>query len=419
MENQKLCRKCFRLFEKLERCPNCGSPIIISHPELLSLNIAHMDCDSFYASVEKRDRPELIDKPVIIGGGRRGVVSTACYIARIRGVHSAMPMYRALKLCPDAVILRPRMKLYAEISLQIRKMMLELTPAVEPISLDEAFLDLTGTERLHKKPPAVLLAELTCRLKNELGLTGSVGLSHNKFLAKVASDLDKPSGFSIIGKFETEKFLSTKPVNILWGVGAGTKEKLAAMGIKNLNDLKRWDENDFVRKFGSSGKRLKALASGKDNRRVLPERSIKSISNETTFGNDVGQSSILIGHLWRMCEKVSDRAKSRELAGKVGVLKLKTSKHRLITRRLTFKEPTNIADRLFSALEPLLKNEIKEVRFRLLGVTLMDLCDQKYADLTGDLLDPHSKNRERAELASDQIRKKFGVNAIIKGRSLR
>ena len=190
MENQKLCRKCFKLFEKLERCPNCGSPIIISHPELLSLNIAHMDCDSFYASVEKRDRPELIDKPVIIGGGRRGVVSTACYIARIRGVHSAMPMYRALKLCPDAVILRPRMKLYAEISRQIRTMMLELTPAVEPISLDEAFLDLTGTERLHKKPPAVLLAELTSRLKNELGLTGSVGLSHNKFLAKVASDLD-------------------------------------------------------------------------------------------------------------------------------------------------------------------------------------------------------------------------------------
>nr|ADI17191.1 nucleotidyltransferase/DNA polymerase Involved in DNA repair [uncultured Rhodobacterales bacterium HF0070_10D05] len=330
-----------------------------------------------------------------------------------------MPMYRALKLCPDAVILRPRMKLYAEISRQIRTMMLELTPAVEPISLDEAFLDLTGTERLHKKPPAVLLAELTSRLKNELGLTGSVGLSHNKFLAKVASDLDKPSGFSIIGKFETEKFLSTKPVNILWGVGAGTKEKLAAMGIKNLNDLKRWDESDFVRKFGSSGKRLKALASGKDNRRVLPERSIKSISNETTFGNDVGQSSILVGHLWRMCEKVSDRAKSREIAGKVGVLKLKTSKHRLITRRLTFKEPTNIADRLFSALEPLLKNEIKEVRFRLLGVTLMDLCDQKYADLTGDLLDPYSRNRERAELASDQIRKKFGVNAIIKGRSLR
>ena len=378
-----------------------------------------MDCDSFYASVEKRDCPELIDKPVIIGGGRRGVVSTACYVARIRGVHSAMPMYRALKLCPDAVVIRPRMKLYAEISLQIRKMMLELTPAVEPISLDEAFLDLGGTQRLHKKPPAVLLAELTNRIKNELGLTGSIGLSHNKFLAKVASDLNKPNGFSIIGKQETEKFLFNKPVNILWGVGAGTKEKLGAMGIKTLSDLLRWEESDFVRKFGASGKRLKALASGKDNRRVMAERLIKSISNETTFGEDILNHEILIGHLWRMCEKVSDRAKSREIAGKVGVIKLKTDKHRLITRRLTFKEPTNMADRLFNALEPLLKNEIKEVKFRLLGVTLTNLCDQKYADLTDDLLDPNAQNRQKAELATDKIRRKFGVNAIIKGRSLR
>ena len=393
--------------------------MIISHPELLTLNIAHMDCDSFYASVEKRDYPELIDKPVIIGGGRRGVVSTACYIARIRGVHSAMPMYRALKLCPDAVIIKPRMKLYAEVSLEIRKMMLELTPAVEPISLDEAFLDLGGTQRLHKKPPAVLLAELTNRIKNELGLTGSIGLSHNKFLAKVASDLNKPNGFSIIGKQETEKFLFNQPVNILWGVGAGTKEKLGAMGIKTLSDLLRWEESDFVRKFGTSGKRLKALASGKDNRRVMAERLIKSISNETTFGQDILKHEILIGHLWRMCEKVSDRAKSREIAGKVGVIKLKTDKHRLITRRLTFKEPTNMADRLFNALEPLLKSEIKEVKFRLLGVTLTDLCDQKYADLTGDLIDPNAQNREKAELATDKIRRKFGVNAIIKGRSLR
>ena len=393
--------------------------MIISHPELLTLNIAHMDCDSFYASVEKRDYPELIDKPVIIGGGRRGVVSTACYIARIRGVHSAMPMYRALKLCPDAVIIKPRMKLYAEVSLEIRKMMLELTPAVEPISLDEAFLDLGGTQRLHKKPPAVLLAELTNRIKNELGLTGSIGLSHNKFLAKVASDLNKPNGFSIIGKKETEKFLFNQPVNILWGVGAGTKEKLGALGIRTLSDLLRWEESDFIRKFGTSGKRLKALASGKDNRRVMAERLIKSISNETTFGQDILKHEILIGHLWRMCEKVSDRAKSREIAGKVGVIKLKTDKHRLITRRLTFKEPTNMADRLFNALEPLLKSEIKEVNFRLLGVTLTDLCDQKYADLTGDLIDPNAQNREKAELATDKIRRKFGVNAIIKGRSLR
>ena len=264
-----------------------------------------------------------------------------------------------------------------------------------------------------------MLAELTNRIKNELGLTGSIGLSHNKFLAKVASDLNKPNGFSIIGKQETEKFLFNQPVNILWGVGAATKEKLGALGIRTLSDLLRWEESDFIRKFGTSGKRLKALASGKDNRRVMAERLIKSISNETTFGQDILKHEILIGHLWRMCEKVSDRAKSREIAGKVGVIKLKTDKHRLITRRLTFKEPTNMADRLFNALEPLLKSEIKEVNFRLLGVTLTDLCNQKYADLTGDLIDPNAQNREKAELATDKIRRKFGVNAIIKGRSLR
>ena len=246
MEHQKLCRKCFMLFKKAKRCPNCNSPIFIVHPELLSLNIAHMDCDSFYASVEKRDRPELIDKPVIIGWGRRGVVSTACYIARIRGVHSAMPIYRALKLCPDAVIIKPRMKLYADISLKIRKMMLELTPAVEPISLDEAFLDLSGTQRLHKKSPAVVLAELTNRMKNDLGLTGSIGLSHNKFLAKIASDLNKPNGFSIIGKKETEKFLSNKPVNILWAV----RER----AIDSLCPTRPVSDCDFVANILANGR---------------------------------------------------------------------------------------------------------------------------------------------------------------------
>ena len=414
-----LCRKCFNTFNEEGRCPRCSSPLVVSHSELFDLNIAHMDCDAFYASVEKRDNPDLADKPVIIGGGRRGVVSTACYIARIRGVKSAMPMFKALEKCPDAVVIRPRMKIYAEISQQIRAMMNDITPLVEPLSLDEAFMDMSGTHKLHGAPPAVMLAKLMDRMSGNLGLTGSIGLSHNKFLAKIASDLNKPNGFSIIGKRETEKFLFNKPVNILWGVGAGTKEKLEAMGIKTLSDLLRWEESDFVRKFGISGKRLKALASGKDNRRVMAERLIKSISNETTFGEDILKHEILIGHLWRMCEKVSDRAKSREIAGKVGVIKLKTDKHRLITRRLTFKEPTNMADRLFNALEPLLKSEIKEVKFRLLGVTLTDLCDQKYADLTDDLLDPNAQNRQKAELATDKIRRKFGDNAIIKGRSLR
>jgi DNA polymerase-4 len=179
-----------------------------------------MDCDAFYASVEKRDNPELASKPVIIGGGRRGVVSTACYVARVRGVKSAMPMFQALKLCPEAVVVRPRMEEYVKASAAIRKMMQELTPAIEPLSLDEAFLDMTGTTALHGAPPAVMLARLVKRMREELGLTGSIGLSHNKFLAKVASDLDKPRGFSVIGKAETNQFLKDKPIGLIWGVGA-------------------------------------------------------------------------------------------------------------------------------------------------------------------------------------------------------
>jgi len=187
-----LCRACLTEIEEASRCPACGSPRVLSHPELFSLSIAHMDCDAFYASVEKRDNPELRDKPVIIGGGRRGVVSTACYIARIKGVRSAMPMFKALKLCPEAIVVRGRMDTYVEVSRQIRKLMEDLTPDIEPLSLDEAFLDLSGTARLHGHPPAVMLANLLKRMEEELGITGSIGLSQNKFLAKVASDLDKP-----------------------------------------------------------------------------------------------------------------------------------------------------------------------------------------------------------------------------------
>jgi len=190
------------------------------HPEVNALSIAHIDCDAFYASVEKRDDPSLANKALIIGGGRRGVVSTACYIARLSGVRSAMPMFKALKLCPDAVVLPPRMDKYAEVSREIRSMMLALTPQIEPLSLDEAFLDLTGTERLHGAIPAVQLERLVQRIARELGVTASVGLSDCKFLAKIASDLDKPSGFSIIGRTEALDFLESKPVSMIWGVSS-------------------------------------------------------------------------------------------------------------------------------------------------------------------------------------------------------
>ena len=378
-----------------------------------------MDCDAFYASVEKRDHPDLADKPVIIGGGRRGVVSTACYVARIRGVKSAMPMFQALKLCPDAVIIKPRMAVYAEVSRAIRQMMEDLTPAIEPLSLDEAFLDLRGTEKLHGAPPAVMLARLVYRMRQELGLTGSIGLSHNKFLAKVASDLNKPRGFSVIGKDDTAAFLQDKPVRMIWGVGSATQAALAQAGIRSFTDLLRWQRVDLTQKFGSMGERLWHLARGQDHRRISRNTPVKSISNETTFFEDTADPDLLDGHLWRMCEKVSDRAKAKELAGRVVTLKLKTAGHKIITKRQTLEDATQLADRVYRVARALLSQVPAGQAYRLIGAGLSDLCAASQAERSGDLLDPQAHQRGAAERATDKIRKKFGEDAILKGRALR
>ncbi|MEM8776940.1 MAG: DNA polymerase IV [Pseudomonadota bacterium] len=414
-----LCRDCLHAFESGARCPDCGSPRVLCHPELFDLSIAHMDCDAFYASVEKCENPELADKPLIIGGGRRGVVSTACYIARIRGVRSAMPMFKALKLCPEAVVLKPRMELYAEVSREIRAMMQDLTPDIEPLSLDEAFLDLTGTARLHGAPPAIMLARLTKRMREELGLTGSIGLSHNKFLAKVASDLDKPRGFSVIGKAETDMFLRDKPISLIWGVGHSTRESLNKSGIHTFADLRRWDRRELSARFGSMGERLWHLARGQDQRRVSANTPVKSISNETTFSEDTADPHILDGHIWRMAEKVADRAKSRALAGRVVTLKLKRSDHSLLTRRLSLRDPTQLADAIYRTARDLFEQVEPDKPYRLLGVGISDLVPERVADALGDLLDPQAVRRGEAERATDEIRARFGSDAILKGRSLR
>ncbi|TDK46294.1 DNA polymerase IV [Antarcticimicrobium luteum] len=423
---QALCRDCLTQFDAPEaapgrarRCPSCASPRVVAHAELFDLSIAHMDCDAFYASVEKRDNPELAGKPVIIGGGRRGVVSTACYVARIRGVHSAMPMFQALKLCPDAVVIRPRMEVYAAVSRQIRAMMEDLTPAVEPLSLDEAFLDLTGTGKLHGAPPAVMLARLIRRMKDELGLTGSIGLSHNKFLAKVASDLDKPRGFSVIGRAETADFLRDRPVRMIWGIGPAAQAALDKAGIRTFADLLRWEQRDLQARFGTMGERLYHLARGQDRRRVVANAPMKSISNETTFHEDTGDADILDGHLWRMAEKVSDRAKAKGLAGRVVVLKLKRADHSLLSRRVALRDATQMADRLYRSARALFDQLGDPGPYRLLGVGLAELCPEAEADKSGDLLDPGAARRSGAERAADEIRKRFGADAILKGRALR
>ncbi|WP_170530443.1 DNA polymerase IV [Ruegeria arenilitoris] len=414
-----LCRDCLASLHDERRCPSCGSPRVLRHPELFDLTIAHMDCDAFYASVEKRDNPELAGKPVIIGGGRRGVVSTACYVARIRGVRSAMPMFQALKLCPDAVVIKPRISIYVEVSRQIRAMMDELTPDIEPLSLDEAFMDLSGTQRLHGAPPAVMLARLVKRMKDELGLTGSIGLSHNKFLAKVASDLDKPRGFSVIGMAETAEFLNDKPVRLIWGIGPAAQESLERAGIRTFSDLLRWDQEALTARFGSMGYRLWHLARGQDKRRVSAHEPMKSISNETTFFEDTANPDILDGHLWRMAEKVADRAKAKGLAGRVVTLKLKKANHKLLTRRVSLRDATQMADRIYRTARGLFDQVGDQGPFRLLGCGLSDLCAEDQADISGDLLDPGATQRSKAERATDEIRRKYGTDAIVKGRALR
>ena len=389
------------------------------HDELWDLSIAHMDCDAFYASVEKRDNPELRDKPVIIGGGKRGVVSTACYIARIRGVRSAMPMFQALKLCPDAVVVRPRMDAYAEASRAVRALMDELTPQIEPLSLDEAFLDLTGTARLHGAPPAIMLARLAKRMKDELGLSGSIGLSHNKFLAKVASDLDKPRGFSVIGRAETVDFLKPKPVRLIWGIGPATQASLDKAGIHTIGNLHRWEKDQLTERFGQTGERLFHLARGEDYRRISPNAPVKSISKETTFFEDTSDPDVLDGHLWRLSEQVSARAKAKDKAGRVVTLKLKTKAFKTITKRQSLHQPTQMADTIYRVARSLYDAAGNTGPFRLIGVGISDLTSAHDADREGDLLDPDAGRRANAERATDKIRAKFGTDAIKKGRALR
>ncbi len=414
-----LCRECLTRFASGPRCPSCHARRVVADDELFDLAIAHMDCDAFYASVEKRDDPALRDRPVIVGGGRRGVVTTACYIARIHGVRSAMPMFKALRLCPEAVIVKPRFEAYAAASREIRGMMEELTPAIEPLSLDEAFLDLTGTARLHGAPPAAMLAGLVRRMERELRLSGSIGLSHNKFLAKIASDLDKPRGFSVISRAETEAFLRGKPVSIIWGVGAATRASLERAGIATIDDLRRWDQADLVARFGSMGTRLWHLARGQDARRVARDRAVKSISKETTFGQDLRDEDLLDGHLWRLADQVAARAKAKGLAGRVVTLKLKRADHRILTRRVSLPEPSALADVIYRAARPLLAQSLGAAPFRLIGVGISELSAADGPGFSPDLLDPQAAQRAAAEQAMDRLRARFGADAVVKGRSLR
>ena len=406
------CRDCRHdVPEAAARCPACGSPRLIRHGEIDALAIAHVDCDAFYATIEKRDNPALAEEPVIVGGGRRGVVLTACYIARTYGVRSAMPMFEARRLCPQASIVPPDMEKYARVGREVRSCMRELTPLVEPVSIDEAFVDLSGTERLHGMSPAKALAGFATRVERQIGITVSIGLSCNKFLAKIASDLEKPRGFAVVGRAEAKTFLAGKPVSLIFGVGKVAQARLAGEGLRTIGDIQRAGEGELMRRQGKEGARLYRLACGVDDRPVCAERASKSVSAETTFDQDIAELRPLELQLWRLTEKVSARLKQSELAGATVTLKLKTADFRIRTRAQSLTHATQLAARIFSAGRDLLAGEIDGTRFRLIGIGISGLCKAAMAD-PSDLID---RRAAKAEHAIDRLREKFGDEAIIKG----
>jgi DNA polymerase-4 len=415
-----LCRDCVTESPgaKPGRCALCGSPRLIDYPDGNILTIAHIDCDAFYASIEKRDNPSLLDQPVIVGGGRRGVVSTCCYIARTFGVRSAMPMFQASKLCPQAVVISPDMARYARVGRQIKALMQDLTPLVEPISIDEAFLDLTGCEGVHGATAPLTLARLAGRIQNEIGVSVSIGLSDCKFLAKLASDLDKPRGYTIVERSQAMALLAPLPVGRIWGVGKVAQVRLNNAGLRLIGDIQALDEATISARHGAEGRRLWRLARGIDDRRVTPERETKSISSETTFDVDTADKEQLTRTLLVLCERVADRLKKQQLACKTVTLKLRTVDFKLRTRARSGFEPTLLATRLFLVARGLLDKELNGDRFRLLGVSTADFVAAEAAD-HGDLVDNDVGREKAREHAIDSLREKFGAGAIVRGLAFR
>jgi DNA polymerase IV len=418
-----LCRDCAHSFNDLpqsKRCPSCGSVRLLSHPELNDLHIAHIDCDSFFATVEKRDNPSLADKPVVIGGRHRGVVAAACYVARIYGVRSAMPMTRALKLCPDLVVVPPSMGKYSAVGHEVRNLMFETTPLVEPLSIDEAFLDLSGTQSLHGGSPARTLIRLIKRIEKEIGITASVGLSYNKSLAKLASDLDKPRGFAILGKAEAKGYLADKPVKMIFGVGAAMEKKLNSDGIATIGQLLKYEKIDLMRLYGAMGSKLYHFCRAEDDRKVTPESETKSISNETTFDDNLHSFEDLKNELKPLCEKISERMKKNKLAGRTVTLKLKTTGFRTLSRSRQLPRATQSFDALYECSLALLEPECNGRSYRLIGTGFSNLMDaDKVLQDPPDLFNlAENQKDQRSAKAIEEIRAKYGGKAIIKGRLL-
>ncbi len=412
-----ICRQCLWAgADAVARCPACGSPRVVCDPELDRLTIAHLDCDAFYASVEKRDRPELRDRPLIVGGGVRGVVSTACYIARQSGVGSAMPMFKALKACPDAVVIKPDFSKYVSESRRIFGFVGELTPLVQTLSLDEAWIDLAGTERLNGGPPALQLIRLQNRIEKETGLSVSIGLAPNRFLAKVASEIDKPRGFSVIGAANAQDLLAPKSVRILPGVGPVFGKTLISDGFATVGDLATADPRELVRRYGEWGLRLHDLSHARDARAVNPEHDRKGMSAETTFNTDLIAAEALETELWPLCEKLASKARRDGVASRVIVLKLRRDDFRIVTRRHSVPEPIQTARALFAIGRELLKPELGRP-YRLIGIGMAEVVDAE--DTPAGLFASSESRTLKTETTIDDLRARFGAGAVVAGRALK
>lgn len=337
--------------------------------------IIHVDMDAFYASVEQRDAPEYRGKPVVVGGSPqgRGVVAAASYEARKFGIRSAMPASRAVQLCPNAVFLKPRFDVYKEVSGQIREIFFEYTDLVEPLSLDEAYLDVTVNHK--NNPSATLIArEIKKRILEKTGLTASAGVAGNKFLAKIASDLDKPDGLSVITPEEAEEFIEKLPIGDFYGVGKATQKKMDKLGIRNGHDLKKWDEVDLVKQFGKSGHHYYRIVRGIDQRRVKPDRIRKSIGKERTFSEDVSDLEWIHDFLDDLSEKISQSMLKLEASGKTITLKVRYRNFETVTRSATLHHYTNKAAEIAGTAKQLLNDTEAGAReVRLLGISVSSL----------------------------------------------
>ena len=377
-----LCRDCCEIVDIAEQsCDLCGSMRLTAHAEIDALAIAHIDCDAFYASVEKRDRPEIRDQPLIVGhAGGRGVVTTACYIARRFGVRSAMPMFKAIEACPHAVVIAPDMAKYKSVSNAIRDIFLAATDVIEPVSLDEAYLDLSEQNRHEGPTAASALAWIANRVVREVGITVSAGLAPNKFLAKLASEMQKPAGFSVVGQRDAQAILAPMSVRKINGVGPATASRMEAMGLVTIADLQKLGSQDIIARFGSFGRRLALYAHGHDDRRVTPARPTKSISAEDTFARDISAEALLMAAAEPLAERVATVLARKQLAGQTVVLKLKTSNFKTLTRHMRLAAPTQKAQIIKNAATALIAREADGRTFRLIGIGMADLCDAKQAD---------------------------------------